>query len=153
MTTTPCTNIETAWQTYVFSDSSILDITPNAYSYPLTRQSEKEAEKFYSDTKINFFTYLVSVVISRQNSDTTLRTYSVNVTYCIEQDVDGTNWGLCRDAFETLYTVVHDALGPSWQNTVDFWRTPDVAAVIGPDLLDGRPIWKGEYTFTAEKFN
>lgn len=150
---TTAAQVETAWKTYIWADSTIKDISVNAYSFPATQLSETEVRGFYHKGEINFFTYLVTTAQERQNSSTVQRRFYVDVTYYREQDTKGVNWAIVRNAFETIHALVISALGAKWNATVDYWNTTSEAPTITADTLDNRPIWRGEYRFTAEQFN
>lgn len=150
---TTAAQVQAAWKTYIFDATSIKDIAINAYPYPVTQMSEVEAAKFYQSGEINCFTYLVTTAQERKNSATVQRHFYVDITYYREQDTKGDNWTAVRNAFETIHALAISALGAKWNETVDYWNTTAEAPSISADTLDNRPIWRGEYRFTAEQYN
>lgn len=151
---TTSNDIESVWESAVWQDVSIVSTTTNIFTYPVTKESETEAGRYYYNQRINF---IEAITVRDELYQETARIlgraityrFTVTVNYYREIEPDGTSYGLVRDFFETLSTTVRDELGRTWASTVDFYRPQEGPAEISEITLDGRRCWRGTYRFIA----
>lgn len=153
---TASTSIETAWTAAIWQDASITSITDKIYLYPITKESETEAARYYFNSKINFIEALTTRAEFYQESARILGRavtfqFIVTVNYYKEIDPEAEAYGDVRNFFETLTDLVRNDLDSNWSNTVDFYRPQEVPPEIEEVTLDGRRSWRGTYKFIGTK--
>lgn len=151
---TASTAIESAWESAVWQDVSIVGVTTNIYTYPITKKSETEAARYYYNQRINFIEAITTRDELYQETARILGRaityrFTVTVNYYREIEPDGSSHGIVRDFFETLADTVRDELTRTWSSTVDFYRPQEGPPDITEVTLDTRKCWRGTYKFTA----
>lgn len=149
-------SIESAWNTYIWQNSTIQAITTKIHTFPVTELSEKEISAAYYGTRINFIEALTARTQRYQASAQLLGKsvqydFIVLINYYKETDTTGANYGEVRDAFETIFTKVVSELGTRWNSTVDYWRPQDTPAEITQTRLDDALVWRGTFRYLATK--
>lgn len=151
---TTSSDIETAWNTAVWAHADITDYTTQIYQYPISKDSETEAARYYYNQEINFiealtvrdeFSQETTRILGRAN---TYR-FTVTVNYFREIIPEGTAYQAVRDFFETLADTVRTELGRTWTSTVDFYRPQEGPPDISEVLIDSRRAHRGTYRFIA----
>jgi hypothetical protein len=141
--------VQTAWESAIWQDATILEITDAIFPFDVTTESESETGRLYSGQELNYFQYTIrrsSQIVALGQIE---HQFTVDVQYTRQSSPDGDNWQLVRDTFDTLFDLVRDELGASWTNTVDFWRPQEGAAEITQITLDETLAWRGAYRFTG----
>lgn len=146
-----CAAVRSAWQTYVFDQTSIQTITDKTLNYDVVLASTKEIADIRFEQEINAFVYLVNKNVTRRMMGQITEEFIVTVKYYREADPKGQNYNTVIDAQETVYDVVLTTLGPTWQNTVDYFLTEDSSIDVSQQTIDGRAVWVSSYRFSGFK--
>jgi len=141
--------VEAQWLDKVFKYDSIKTISPKAYPFEVTEESEKEVSRLYHAGEINFWMYLIARSHEFQVTNRLTYNFTVELSYYREMDPEGENWTAVRDNLETLFGVVRSSLGNTWQSTVDFWRPQAGIPNISLVKLGGKQVWRGVYIYTG----
>jgi hypothetical protein len=145
------TDIEAVWQNTVWEHPDIVAITPNAYQYDVSVQSELDFNLLCHEAEVNFF---LAKTLRRAEpilTQQTRYTFQVEVSYYLQQaDIAQNTYRTVRDRLETLDDLVHTALGKSWGSTVDFWQGGIPTAIREIEISE-RICWTGAITYTAFK--
>lgn len=147
---TTSATIESAWETYVFKNAVVKAITPNAFPYEVTRESETELAALLHNQAINFFTYKTSRTEQWIGVNVLQESFLVEVAYYLEKDTSGEAWTAARNALETLAATVRTSLGDTWQGTVGYWEPQSEPPRLEETDIQGTPAWRGSFQFTAK---
>lgn len=151
--------VQTAWQNYLWTDSTLLKYTDKILQYEVTTVSEAERALLTYDGAINF----VEVVTTKSpsfrelgNTTQAQMQFNVDVRYTREKiplgaEIDGDSYAQIQIFFETLNTKINSLLGASWQSTVDFWEFGETLG-ISSEEVDTVPCWRGVARFTAFQY-
>lgn len=152
---TTLTDIESAWDTLVWADSSVASITDKVFKYEVLEVSEKEVSRIYYEKEVNFFEFvIIREVDTREigSSDSAYVNYQCTVRYTRAADTNGNNYRAVRDAFSTIQSVVQTALTGSWNGTIDYYENQEGPAEIELITFADTRCFRGTYQFTARKF-
>lgn len=148
---TTSAQVRSAWNTSVWSHSTLTSLTTKIYNYDVTTESTKEYSKFRESQEINFFTYLVSRAQRIRIMNQYEQIFTVDIRYYRKADVAGANYNTVIDAFETIDTRVVAGLTSSWGSTIDFYRIQDGPPAISQIQMEGVPVWLGIYKYFGYK--
>lgn len=135
----------------LFNDATIRAITPQNYDHELLGGGNSQTEKYYFENEINFFVFLVSKSVQQKLNGAKLETYSIEIKYYREHNLDGSNQNIIKDTFEALMTRRETVLGIDLGDSVDFYRELNRPILIESIQLDGKNCWVGSYTFEGVK--
>lgn len=139
--------IETAWEDKVWTNSTITSYSRLIYAYAITEDSEVEVEKLIEKGAINFWQYTVRPEYEFRQTQLVLTRFNVDVSYFLEKDTKGEHWAQVRNAFEDLFTLVTSDLGINWQATVDYWQPQSGPFEISEVNVADQKVWRGDYSF------
>lgn len=144
-------DVQTAWETKIWSHGTILSYSDKIFDYEITDFSEHEVSKLYSSEKINFIEYVPERKVFGKliGSTQVIQKVDVGVRYTLEKDTEGNSYKDMRDFFSTLMSLVESQLGQTWNNTVDFYEIDSEPAKIGSIEVDFRPCWQGVLRFSG----
>jgi hypothetical protein len=141
--------VRAAWQTAVLDSPTVRAITPKAFLYDVSVDSQKTAAALIHDTRVNFLTCVVRRATEVLPFGQARYTFQVRVAYYLQQtDVPASVYNLVLDRLEAVDGLVLSALGPTWGGTVDHYQGGSPDDVAAADV-DGRQCWRGAMTYTA----
>lgn len=148
--------VTAAWNSAIWEAPEILAFTGKIFPYEITQNSGSEKKALYSDGQINFVEYVITrnvipFEIGGGDSAVTFD-FLVEIRYTREQDAKGLNFGLIRDFYDTLQTLVLTDLGGSWNSTVDYYEPQGEPPKIINELVADRECWRATYSFKAIQF-
>ena len=148
--------VRAAWAAKIWADASITAISSNVYDFDIesiATVSGAHAAKLYFSQEINFWQYTIARGWAYENTQKKECSYLVTVRYYrdAQEDLTGTNYNAVHAAFDTLTPLVLSALTFNWNGTVENYELQSGPPAITPIMLDGRPVWRGEYQYRGYK--
>lgn len=144
--------IRAVWQTNIWDDVDIRNLTPNIYSYEVTQESQSELSKLRDGQEINYITWVTTRLGDVEASElkNILFRYTIDVRYNLQSNKDGSNFNEVIDNLITIESKVITALGQQWSNTVDLYNLIASEAPL-ETFIDGRTVWQGQNVYEATK--
>lgn len=151
-------DVRSAWQTKVWDNSSVLEMTEKIYLYDVTVDSSFNVANLYyappsQMPKINFFLCNINRRQQPQIMGNILYTFQVSVQYYLQQeDVSSNTYNTLIDRLETVDDLVRTSLTGTWNSTVDYYEggTPQPVTVV---TIDDKKCWRGEIIYLGTKTN
>lgn len=144
-------DVRAAWDAAILENSTILAITDKVYDYDVNPESTVEFAALRYNQRINFLTIVIQRATKNLIMGQSLRQFEAKVKYTKQLSIDGETWKDVADCIETIQDLVQSSLGPTWGDTVNYYRNQDG----GPNITQGRvenlPVWIGEYSFIGYK--
>lgn len=148
---TTSAQVRTAWQTYIWDNVSLTNLTPNIYSYDITTESTKEMSKLRHNQEINFITFIISRAQTIRMMGQIEQRFNVDIRYYKEANITGSNFNAVVDVFETIDSLVVSGLGVRWNSTVDYYQIQENPPNIQKITLENKPVWSGLYQYVGYK--
>lgn len=146
---TTLAQIRAAWNTKIWTNATVTAITDKIYDYDVTTDSTFEQSKLRYNQEHNAFIYVCSKYERLGMMGTKYEEFEVDVRYYRKADVAGANHKIVLDTFETIIGLVRTELTHTWNSTVGAYRTQSSIPTISQILLEGLPVWLGNYKFFA----
>lgn len=143
--------IRAAWDTKIWTNTTITALTTKIYDYDITTQSTKETAKFYYNQEINFITYLVNRTQRIRLMGQVEQKFDVEIRAYKKADTEGVNYNALITQFETIDALIVSQLTGNWNSTVDYYQIQDAVPEVSLITLDGVQVWLGRYTYTGIK--
>lgn len=138
--------IRDAWDQFVWANEAIVEpVLPREY----TQESEKETASLRYKGKINFWTYTVELATSLLMANRRSDEWTVTVSYFLEHSAQEDNYNTVLDKWETLYTLVKDELGLTWDNLIAGYNYQKDPVTVEQIEIDSRKVWRMRYKFIA----
>jgi len=148
---TTSATIRSAWNSAIWTNTSITAMTEKIYNFEVLQLSTKETARLRFNQEINFFTYTVTRASRIRPMSQIEQKFDVDITRYLQADVAGDNYTQLLNDFETLDALVLSGLTSSWSSTVDFYRTQDGPPSVTLQEIEGVPVWVGRYKYTGFK--
>ena len=148
--------IENVWDTHVWDTATITAYSDIVFEHEISDNSSVDMADLELAGEINFFEFIVSrnhIPFEIGSATAVTYEYRVDIRYTREQDPERLNFQLVRDALIDIETLVHTALGSTWQTTVDFYTPQAEAASINEATVADKACWRGIYSFKATKYS
>ena len=142
-------DVRSAWDSAILEHATLTALTDKIYNYDVNPESTKEFSLLRYDQKINFFRFLISRATKNLMMGQTLRIFEVRCIYSKQLTVDGSGYTDVTDALEVVQDLVETSLGPTWGDTVDYYRNQDTPPKMIQSRIENIPVWTGEYLFTG----
>lgn len=143
--------VRNAWQTKVWNQSSVQDITDKIYLYDPTVESESDFANLVCDQKVNYFTCIILREQAPLIMGQVKQSFQVTVTHYLQQaDQEESNFNTLLDHLATVDDLVGSSLTGTWNSTIDY---SSGSSLSKPELVkvSGVVCWKAAYTYLGTK--
>lgn len=142
--------VRTAWNSNVFSNSSVTAITDKVFSRRM--DTEGEFARLRYGQEFNWIEYIVQRSPIGGQIGARRWEYQVEVVVNRELDPNSTNYIAALDAHETIASLVISELGSTWGATIDRWI--DVSDLPSRDEIEvnGKRVVSVTQIYKAEKY-
>lgn len=150
------TDIEDAFEDYVFKNSTVAGISPVLFKYEVRDVSEKESGALLHNQEVNFWELVVSRDVGAKSIGSVSQAqlmYPVEIRYSKQIDTEGETFRAVRDAFVSLTSTVESVIGQQWNSTVDYFNHQEGPPDIEQAPIAGIDCFRGVYRFFGFKFS
>jgi hypothetical protein len=149
---TSTADIKLVWLTDVFHQSEIQEFTDKVLDYDLLLDSESQNRKIRVSKYVDFIIYRVSRSPKQyQLAGNRVYRYTVEVSYYVERQPDGSPRSKIERFFETLDEIIDSALDYNWGGNVTRMIPSEDVLEIDEVDLGGAVCLAGRTTYAAEK--
>jgi hypothetical protein len=143
--------VRNAWNTKVWTQTSVQDITDKIYLHDVFVESESDFAKLVHAQKVNYFTCVVLREHEAMMMTQTRQRFQVTVTHYLQQaDQEDSNFNPVLDHLALVDDLVISSLGSSWDSTIDFYNG---SSLTKPEIVNvnGIRCWRAGYTYLGTK--
>jgi hypothetical protein len=151
---TTLATVRSAWSDNVWANATVRAFTEQIHDFDPTQSlpiedAQVQIHNTHYQTRVNCIIYLTSRTSEYLLSNQVRHLFPVLIRYYLEKDAKEDNYNTLLDRFEAIDGVVLSGLGVTWNSTVDYSSPQEGAVSVTTQVIDSRPCWVGEYTYTG----
>jgi hypothetical protein len=151
---TTLASVRSAWSENVWANATVRAFTELIHDFDPTQSlpiqdAQVQIHKVCYQTHVNCIVYLVSKTSEYLLSNQVRHSFPTLIRYYLEKDAKEDNYNTLLDRFEAIDSLVISGLGIRWQGAVDYSSPQEGAVSVTTQVIDSRPCWVGEYTYTG----